>query len=239
MQTLRLAVLACLCFASFWASPAHAQVTPPTLTPPTIAATLAPVAGTVTNARVAQVSGQIAGAAAPFSVTFLVDGTIESQINGLAAGEAFQHGITLAVDGARRFSVRARDANGAQATSELGTITLDTTPPAAPILLTMQPIVTNQNLLKLKGVHPEPPRPGNATPGNGGPGPRVLILGPSQVRFTPAQPQAVTDPSGIFETQADLTNLPDGTYSFRLIAIDAVGNFSQSSVSSFKSISRR
>ena len=197
---------------------------------PTVSATLAPAAGSLTNQPVTQVAGSVSGAAAPFTVSFLVDGTIESQIQNLAAGEQFRHGISLVGDGARRFTVRVRDAAGAQATQEVGSITLDTTPPAAPILLTPVPIVSNQNTITLKGIHPEPPRPGQT----GAQAPKVLVLGPARVRFTPAQPQIVTDPNGQFETTADVSGLPDGSYSFKLIAIDAAGNFSSSSTLQFK-----
>lgn len=183
--------------------------------------TLAPADGSLTMNRVATVGGSVSGDAPPFAVTFLVDGLIESQISGLAAGEPFQHGITLATDGARTFTLRAQDAKGRTATARAGTVTLDTVPPGAPILITPQPIVSNQPSITLKGIHPEPPRPGQ-------PAPKVLVMGPPQVRFTPAQPQDVTDPSGIFETKCDVSTLPDGTYTFRLIAIDAAGNFSQS-----------
>lgn len=189
---------------------------------PSVVATLTPAAGSLTNANVAQVAGSASGAAPPLAVTFLVDGAIESQVTGLASGEAFRHGISLATDGPHAFSVRVRDAAGREATQAIGSITLDRTPPGAPVLITPQPIVSNQNTLTLKGIHPEPPRPGVT------PLPKILVLGPPQVRFTPAQPQDVTDPAGLFETTADVSQLPDGTYTFRLIAVDAAGNFSSS-----------
>ena len=181
--------------------------------------TIAPADGSVTNARAVQVGGQVAGTAAPFSVTFLVDGVIESQIQNLAAGEPFLHGISVGGDGVHTFTVRARDAAGAISTARAGAVTLDTTPPAAPILITPQPIVSNQNTITLKGIHPEPPRQGQ-------PPPKILVLGPQGARFTPPQPQVVTDPNGMFQTAIDVSALPDGTYTFRLIAIDAAGNFS-------------
>ena len=195
---------------------------------PAVNATLTPTAGSLTNQPLVQVAGTVGGAAAPFTVTFLIDGVIESQIQNLAAGEQFRHGISLVGDGAKRVSVRARDAAGATSTQDLGAVTLDTTGPAAPFLQNPLPIVSNQNQIVLKGIHPEPPRPGQTQL------PKVLVLGPSQVRFTPAQPQTVNDPGGRFETTADVTNLPDGSYSFRLIAIDAAGNFSSSSTLQFK-----
>lgn len=189
---------------------------------PSVLATLSPAPGSLTNAPAAQVAGSANGAAPPFAVTFVVDGAIESQVTGLAAGEAFRHGISLAADGPHAFSVRVRDAAGREATQALGSITLDRTPPPAPVLITPQPIVSNQNTLTLKGIHPEPPRPGVT------PLPKILVLGPPQVRFTPAQPQDVADLAGLFETVADVSGLPDGTYTFRLIAVDAAGNFSTS-----------
>lgn len=194
---------------------------------PAVNATLAPVAGSLTNQPVVQVSGTVGGTA-PFTVTFLVDGTVESQIQNLAAGEQFRHGISLVGDGAKRFTVRARDAAGAVATQELGQVTFDTTGPASPVLLNPLPIVSNQNTITLKGIHPEPPRPGQTQQ------PKVLVLGPPGARFTPAQPQTVSDPNGQFETTVDVTNLADGSYQFRLIAIDAAGNFSSSSTLQFK-----
>jgi hypothetical protein len=207
--------LAFLLLVAICGSRAHAQ--------PTLAGvTLAPADGALTSRRVATVGGSVSGDAPPFAVTFLVDGVVESQITGLNAGEPFQHGISLATDGQRTFTLRARDANGRQTTARAGAITLDTAPPAAPILITPQPIVSNQPTITLKGIHPEPPRPGQ-------PAPKVLFIGPPQVRFSPAQPQDVSDPSGIFETKCDVSTLPDGTYTFRLIAIDAAGNFSEAS----------
>lgn len=199
-------------------------------TGPTIGGvTLSPSAGSITNTRVAQVAASVSGNAPPFSVTFLVDGVIESQIQNLAAGEQFRHGISLVGGGPKRFTLRARDAAGATSTQDAGSVTLDTTGPAAPILLTPVPIVSNQNTLILKGIHPEPPRPGATTTP-----PKVLVLGPSQARFSPTQPQDITDPNGQFQTTIDVTNLPDGSYSFRLIAIDAAGNFSETSSLQFK-----
>jgi hypothetical protein len=187
---------------------------------PAVNATLSPAAGTLTNNGVAQVAGSVGGGSPPFTVTFVVDGAIESQITGLTAGEQFRHGISVVGDGPHAFSVRARNAAGQESTSALGSITLDRTPPAAPILLNPQPISSNQNTLTLKGFHPEPPRPGMTQQ------PKILVMGPPQVTFTPAQPQTLTDPSGMFETVANVAQLPDGTYTFRIIAIDAAGNFS-------------
>lgn len=200
---------------------------------PAVNATLSPAAGTLTNTAVAQVAGSVSGASAPFTVTFVVDGAIESQITGLAAGEAFRHGITLVGDGPHAFTVRARNAAGQEASSALGSITLDKTPPAAPVLLNPQPITSNQNTLTLKGFHPEPPRPGMTQQ------PKILVIGPPQVTFTPPQPQTLTDPSGMFETTANVAALPDGTYTFRILAIDAAGNFSSTTRLTLGSRKRR
>jgi hypothetical protein len=180
---------------------------------------LAPPAGSLTRTGVVSVAGSIRGDVGPFTVTFMIDGVAESQIAGLSSGEAFRHAIGLPGDGTRSFSVRGRDALGNEVVTTVGSVTVDRTPPAPPVLLTPDPVVTNQPVVTLRGIADRAgPSPG---PGQL---PASLILGPAGGLYTPAQPQSIADPGGRFETALDVSRLADGSYTFRITGFDAAGN---------------
>lgn len=182
---------------------------------------LTPPAGTITNQPGVVVRGNVTGLA-PLRVTFLVDGLVESTLEGLASGTSFAHSIVMPGEGPHTFTVRASNgAGGAVGPLTAGTVTLDRTPPAAPIVLTPppdRPFVTNQDRFTITGI-----ASGLTTPG--GPPGKVLLRSVAGVRFTPAQPQVVAA-NGTFSTVVDVAALPDGTYTIEILSQDAAGNFS-------------
>ena len=185
--------------------------------------TLTPPSGTVTSAPGVVVRGTAGGGRPPLRVTFLVDGFVESSLGGLAASTPFAQTLTLPGEGSHTLTVRVQDATGVVSSVQtLGTVTLDRTPPLPPLVTSPSPgapLITNLSSITISGVVRE------QTP-TSGIRPRVLLRCAAPIRFTPAQPQEVTDPGGRFSTIADLTSLPDGAYVIEVLVADAAGNWS-------------
>lgn len=184
---------------------------------------LNPPPGTVTNAPGVVVRGTVAGGTPPLRVTFLVDGFVESSLGGLAPGTPFAHTLTLPGEGSHGLTVRVQDATGALGpVQDLGSVTLDRTPPLPPLITAPPPgapLITNASTITISGVVRE-------LLGASGPPPRILVRSAAPIRFTPSQPQAVTDAGGRFSTVADLRSLPDGAYVIEVLVADAAGNWS-------------
>ena len=184
---------------------------------------MTPPNNTVTNNPAVLIKGTVQGDAGPFTVTFLVDGFVQSTLTNLASSTPFGHTMTLPGEGTHTIEVRATNSAGATIGPEtLGAITLDRTPPAPPIITSPNPSApfhTSANTFTIAGVAPESgPQNGTA---------KIYMKALKGISFSPSQPQEITDPSGTFSTTVDISSLPDGMYVIEVYYIDGAGNYSE------------
>lgn len=211
---------------------ATVQVTRQAAAAPMLMAEISPLDGTLTNNPAVTISGTITGDIEPLAVNVFIDTLLSARIQGLRNGENFSHTVNLPGEGNHQISVQA--VNGTElpdptAATLLGSIEVDLTPPAAPVLLEPNQstgfALTNQPGLILRGFLGERDRDPDADGG-----PRLELRGPPGMTFNPASPLTLDAATGEFLTMAEFVDLPDGNYSIDLIAVDEAGNSNLQSI---------
>lgn len=202
------------------------QVTRVVPAAPVVTATLDPPSGTITKNPGIVIRGSITGQVSPLTVNIFVDGLLESQITGLTSGQSFIHTLTLPGDGPHTISIQGVNSNtppDAGLATVLGTVTLDRTAPAAPLLIqpnpTLGPVITRQPTLTIEGFSSERDTVATDTLA-----PQILLQGPPGVVFTPPSPLPVDNSTGRFLTTAAIAVLADGNYFVDVTAVDEAGN---------------
>ena len=192
---------------------------------------ITPPDGTLTNDPGVVISGTVSGQAGPFTVNVYVNSFIQSQIAGLSNGESFNHTLTLPGEGAHSISVQAVNSNvppDFSTATNLGTITLDRTPPGAPLITTpapqQSPFITGLDTFTIMGISRE--QDSNTTDTNV---PVIRFTGPTGVTFSPVSPVAI-DENSRFETEVNIANLEDGTYTITIATVDEAGNSGPESI---------
>jgi hypothetical protein len=202
------------------------QVTRLQPTAPVVTATIQPIDGALTRNPGVTITGSITGDVPPLAVNIFIDGLLESQITGLNPGQEFIHTVNLPSEGGHSISIQGVNSavppNQGQATF-LGQVTLDRTAPQAPVILRPDPslgtLVTNASTILIEGFTSErdPITTDSLIPG-------IELQGPSGVTFAPPAPLPIDPVTGRFQTEANISALPDGTYSVDVAVVDSVGN---------------
>ena len=191
---------------------------------------LIPANGSLTGHSGVMIRGTVTGTVAPFTVKFFMNDFLNSEISSLSSGDQFSHTLNMPEEGTHCFSAQAVNSNTPifkGPVIAIGCIELDLTAPNAPIIISPSPsgtLLTKGPSITIDGITEPDKNTENTLK------PKLFIIGPSGINFSPTSPIEIEAGTGRFNIQADIQNLPDGQHIIELRAEDEVGNSSETSL---------